>query len=173
MSTAKKIDLGHPFMDSSVILNLANGINTTLKTMTDLVATFDKPFVGENWKSPTEFSVILELSVDPFKGILLFHFDKTVAQSIIEKLTGSAIDSVNNTEILDGIGEVSNMFYGTAKTKLNEIGFKLKMSVPKPLVTSELPAPVGDFKNMIIPFKILNKSCFVEIVVYLNESTAP
>ena len=168
MSTAKKkIDIGHPFMDGAVIMNLANGINTTLKTMTDLVASFDKPFVGVNWKAPTEFSVVLELSVDPFKGILLFHFDKSVAQSIIEKLTGSAIDSANNTEILDGIGEVSNMFYGTAKTKLNESGFKLKMSVPKPQMTNELPVPVGEFRNMIIPFKILSKNCFVEIVVFL------
>ena len=172
MNTAKKIDMRHPFMDSAVILNLANGINTTLKTMTDLVATFDKPYVGANWKSPTEFSVILELSVDPFKGILFFHFDKSVAQSIIEKLTGSAIDSSNNTEILDGIGEVSNMFYGTAKTKLNESGFKLKMSVPKPCLTKDLPESVGDFKNMIIPFKILSKNCFVEIVVFLNDEIA-
>lgn len=166
MTTAKKIPASHPFMDSAVILNLANGINTTLKTMTDLVATFDKPFVGDKWKAPTEFSVALELSVDPFKGILLFHFDKTVAQSIIEKLTGSAVDTVNNTEILDGIGEVSNMFYGTAKTKLNESGFSLKMSVPKPQLTTELPTPIGDFKNMIIPFKILSKNCFVEIIVF-------
>lgn len=171
MNTAKKIGPSHPFMDSSVILNLANGINTTLKTMTDLVATFDKPYMGTNWKAPTEFSVILELSVDPFKGNLLFHFDKSVAQSIIEKLTGSAIDSMNSSEILDGIGEVSNMFYGTAKTKLNEIGFKLKMSVPKPCMTSDLPATVGDFKNMIIPFKILSKNCFVEIVVFSNDDT--
>ncbi len=167
MNTAKKIDMGHPFMHSTVILNLANGINTTLKTMTDLVAIFDKPYLGENWKSPTEFSVILELSVDPFKGILIFHFDKSVAQSIIEKLTGSVIDSSNSAEILDGIGEVSNMFYGTAKTKLNESGYKLKMSVPKPCLTSELPAPVGEFRNMVIPFKVLSKSCFVEIVVFV------
>lgn len=166
MSTAKKIDAGHPFMDSSVILNLANGINTTLKTMTDLVANFDKPHVGENWKSPTEFSVTLELSVPPFKGLLLFHFDKTVAQSIIEKMTGSAVESSNTTEIMDGIGEVSNMFYGTAKTKLNELGFKLQMSVPKPGLTADLPTPVGEFKNMVIPFKIIGKSCFVEILIF-------
>lgn len=166
MSTAKKIEAGHPFLDSSVILNLANGINTTLKTMTDLVATFDKPFAGQNWKPTSEFSVTLELSITPFKGLLFFHFDKSVAQSIIERLTGSAVDSSNNVEILDGIGEVSNMFYGTAKTKLNELGFKLQMSVPKPGLTSELPARVSDFKNIIIPFKILGKSCFVEILIF-------
>ena len=61
MTAAKKIEAGHPFMDSHVIMNLANGINTTLKTMTDLVANFDKPFVGQNWTPKADFSVFLKI----------------------------------------------------------------------------------------------------------------
>lgn len=166
MSAAKKIEAGHPFMDSTIILNLANGINTTLKIMTDLVANFDKPFVGQNWVPTTEFSVFLDLSVDPFKGQILFHFDKLVAKSIIEKMTGSTLEEDKNDEILDGLGEVSNMFYGTAKTKLNELGFKLKMSIPHPYLTKKLPLRVSDGTVMVIPFKVLGKSCFVEVVIF-------
>jgi chemotaxis protein CheX len=166
MSAAKKIEPGHPFMDGNVIMNLANGINTTLKTMTDLVANFDKPFIGQNWKPTSEFSVFLDLGVDPFKGQIFFHFDKLVAKTIIEKMTGAALDEGNSEEILDGLGEVSNMFYGSAKTKLNELGFKLKMSIPHPSLTEKLPPRVGENTAMVIPFKVLGKNCFVEIVIF-------
>lgn len=166
MTAAKKIDASHPFMDRNVIMNLANGVTNTLKTMADVVAQFEKPFVSEGWKPTTELSVSLDLSLAPFKGQIRFHFDKQVAKTIIEKMTSSEILDENSNELLDGVGEISNMFYGTAKTKLNEIGFKLSMSTPHPCWTKDLPVVASSKATMIVPFKIIAKHCYVEIVIF-------
>ena len=102
----------------------------------------------------------------PFKGQILFHFDKQVAKTIIEKMMSLEILDENSSELLDGVGEISNMFYGTAKMKLNEIGFKLSMSTPHPCWTKDLPPVASSKANMIVPFKIITKHCYVEIIIF-------
>lgn len=165
MSTAKKIDLRHPFVDREVIMNLATGVVETLKMMADVDAEFEKPFATSNWKSPTDVSVFLSLNSGTHKGKLQFHFNKGVAKKIIDKMTGADTDC-DSDEILDGVGEISNMFYGAAKAKLNSIGFKLEMTIPKPCWTAKLPQLVNESTCMLIPFVVLGERCFVEIILF-------
>ncbi len=162
---APKIDVTHPFMNRDVILNLSNGMSTTLKMMADIEASFEKPYASVDWKSPKEISVFLILDTDSYKGQVLFHFDKAVAKKIIENMVGSAV-AEDSPEILDGVGEISNIFYGAAKTKLKEAGFDLKMTIPQPCWTKDLPPVTNKSLVMIIPFKIENKDCFVEIILF-------
>ena len=164
MSAAFKVDVQHPFMDREVVLNIANGVVETLKILADITADFEKPFVADHWQSPTEVSVYLNLNSEPFCGKIHFHFDVKVAKYIIETLTGSSVPS-DSDEILDGVGEISNIFYGSAKTKLNGIGYNLKMSLPTPCWTKDLPPSPDSKKCMIIPFKVNNALCYVEIVI--------
>lgn len=162
---APKLNPEHPFMNREVILNISNGMSTTLKLMANIDAEFKTPFVDLNWSSPKEISVFLVLDTDFYKGQVLFHFDKSVAQKIIENMIGSTVDA-ESPEMLDGVGEISNIFYGTAKTKLKAVGFDLNMSIPKPCWTKDLPAMLNKKVGMVIPFQIENKDCFVEIVFY-------
>lgn len=162
---APKIDLTHPFMNRDVILNLSNGMTTTLKLMAQIDAHFEKPYASTDWKSPKEISVFLVLDTDAYKGQVLFHFDKAVAKKIIENMIGSSVPE-DSPEILDGVGEISNIFYGAAKTKLKEAGFDLNMTIPQPCWTKDLPEMVTKSLSMIIPFKVEDKDCFVEIVLF-------
>ena len=165
MSAAPKININHPFMDRLVVLSFANGVVEALKTMSDISAEFEKPFAALNWRSPSDVSVYLTLNSDSYKGRLVFHFPIGVAKAIIEKITGSEVQE-DSDDVLDGVGEISNMFYGAAKTKLNTSGFNLTMSIPKPCWTKSLPQPMSDSTCMLIPFKVLNEMCYVEIVLF-------
>ena len=164
MSAAAKINTQHPFLNKDVILNLAGEITNTLKVMANIEARFEKPFAIANWKSPKEISVVLALDTAELKGKIHFHFDKYVAQEIISNLTGSQINE-DSEEMLDGVGEISNIFYGAAKTKLNQIGFHLTLSSPHPCWTKDLPPTVGHSICLIIPFKVSDKDCYVEIII--------
>jgi chemotaxis protein CheX len=155
----------HPFMNRDIILNLTNGMTTTLKLMANVDAHFEKPFANSKWKSPKEISVFLVLNTDSYQGQLQFHFDIMVAKKIIENMVGAEVDE-NSPEILDGVGEISNIFYGAAKTKLKELGLDLNMTIPQPCWTKDLPEHVGQSIKMIIPFKVEDKECFVEIILY-------
>ncbi len=165
MSAAPNLKSGHPFMNRDVVMNLSNGMSTTLKLMADIEAEFGKPFADSNWSSPKEISVFLVLNTPSYKGKVQFHFDILVAKKIIENMIGSEVDQ-NSPEILDGVGEISNIFYGAAKTKLKDLGVDLNMSLPQPCWTKDLPKNIGGQTSMIIPFKIENKDCFVEILLY-------
>jgi chemotaxis protein CheX len=162
---APKIDNEHPLLNRDIILNLSNGMSHTLKLMANVEAEFTKPFSDPKWNSPKEISVVMVLDTPFYAGHIMFHFDKMVAKKIIENMIGAEVDE-NSDEILDGVGEISNIFYGAAKTKIKEQGFDLNMSIPKPYLTKDLPALVSKSVCMIIPFKIENKDCFVEIVLF-------
>lgn len=164
MSAANKAPAHHPFMDKEVLLNLTNGVSETLKTMADLTAHFEKPFISSSWAPPQEISVFLNVESDPFRGMIYFHFAKKMSEMVIEKLTGSAV-TPDSPEVLDGVGEISNIFYGAAKTKLNQMGFQLKLTRPNPFWTKDLPPRVGAHVSLVIPFKIEEHACYIEIAL--------
>lgn len=166
MSAAKNLDVQHPFLNGSVILNIANGVTETLQTMAQTDAHFEKPFAAKDWKTPTDITVYLDLKSDPFLGQVRFHFDTAVARGILEKMLGAEVSDENLAEILDGVGEISNIFFGVAKTKLNQLGFKLEMSVPHPVKSKDLPETIGNKTCLVIPFKVNEKLCYVELIVY-------
>lgn len=166
MSTAAKLSPQHPFLDRDVILSLANGVTETLQTMAQTVANFEKPFVAKEWQTPCQIAVFLELSSDPYHGQVRFHFDSNVAQGIIEKMLGQKTEKMKVADLLDGVGEISNIFFGLTKTKLNSIGFKLNMSQPHPCESSDLPPLVGEKTLLIIPFRVDNTLCYVELVLF-------
>ena len=166
MGAAAKLNPQHPFLDRDVILSLANGVTETLQTMSATTTTFEKPFVASDWKTPCPIAVYLELHSDPFKGQVRFHFEASVAKGIIERMLGSKIDNLDYTELLDGVGEISNIFFGLTKTKLNNIGFKLTMSTPHPCLSKDLPAVEGQPTYLIIPFKVDQTLCFIEMILF-------
>ena len=166
MGAATKQPTQHPFLDRDVILSLANGVTETLQTMAQTVAAFEKPFVAKEWKTPCQIAVFLELHSDPYKGQVRFHFDKNVAQGIIEKMLGAKVDEMALNDILDGVGEISNIFFGLTKTKLNSIGFKLNMTTPHPCESDTLPPIIGEKTLLIIPFRIEQTLCYVEMILY-------
>lgn len=166
MSAAAKLKPQHPFLDRDVILSMANGVTETLQTMASTVANFEKPYVSKDWVTPCQVAVFIELHSEPYRGQIRFHFDKVVAKGIIEKMLGSQIDQIDNVDLLDGVGEIANIFFGLAKTKLNAIGFKLHMSTPNPCLSADLPPLVGDKTLLIIPFKVDQISCFIEMILF-------
>ena len=166
MGAAAKLNTQHPFLDRDVILSLANGVTETLKMMSSTVANFEKPFVATEWTTPCTIAVYLELQSDPFKGQVRFHFDTSVAKGIIERMLGSKIENLDHAELLDGVGEISNIFFGLTKTKLNNIGFKLSMSTPHPCLSVNLPPVEGEKTHLIIPFKVDQTLCFVEMILF-------
>ncbi|MEK6627022.1 MAG: chemotaxis protein CheX [Bdellovibrionota bacterium] len=165
MSTAPKIPAQHPFLNGEVILNFSAGVAETLQTMAGVASTFDKGFVEKNWKSKNDISVFLDLKSDPYTGQIRFHFDKMVLAALFEKMIGQKIDP-NSREILDCMGEISNMCYGYAKAKLNEKGFALKMTIPHPCATKDLPEVYSRHPHIIIPFKVFDQLCHIQIIIF-------
>lgn len=151
-------------MNSSVLLSLSGSVAETLKVMAQAVTKFDKAFVEKNWKSPTDISVVVVLDSPPNKGQIRFHFTGDVMVSLGKRILFEDIRP-DSQEALDCSGELSNMFYGFAKAKLNEMGYNFKLSIPEPRKTKNLPELNSKFSNVILPFRIMNQTCYIQIVV--------
>ncbi len=164
MSATNKIETTHPFLNSKVLLSLSNGISETLKMMTGLKCTFDKPFANVNWKTTFEVSVMLQLKSPPFTGQIRLHFDRKCIVLLYEKFSGQAV-AESSDDLLDCVGELSNMCYGFAKTKLNEVGMKLNMSIPKAMNAADLPEAFSSHPNLILPYKIEDHACVIQLIM--------
>lgn len=165
MSTAAKLSQEHPFLNREVIMNFSNGVAETLQTMAGVPSSFEKGFVEKNWKPVNEISVFLDLKSEPYTGQIRFHFDRVVLAKLFEKMLGQTIDP-QSKEVLDCVGEISNMCYGYAKGKLNEKGFQLQMTIPHPCPTKDLPAAASEHPHIIIPFKVFDHKCHIEIIIF-------
>lgn len=165
MSTAPKISQEHPFLNREVIMNFSNGVAETLQIMAGVGSTFDKGYVEKNWKAQNEISVFLDLKSEPYTGQIRFHFSRSVLAKLFEKMLGQTVDP-NSQEVLDCLGEISNMCYGYAKAKLNEKGFQLKMTIPHPVPTEDLPEVVTQHPHIIIPFKVFDQACHIQIIIF-------
>ncbi len=165
MNSVKKFEPVHPFLNRDVILNLSNGVVETIETMAGVKSTFDKPFVEKNWKPTNDISVFLNLNSSLFKGRIYFHFNKLALVHLYEKIMGETVDA-DSVEIIDCLGEISNICYGFAKAKLNDKGLKFQMSIPQPCKTVDLEPIESSKPHIIIPLVVHNYACQIQIVIF-------
>jgi chemotaxis protein CheX len=163
--SALKINPIHPFLNRDILLALTEGILNTLGSMSKVSVKFEKPFADNAWVTPKQISVLVKLDSDSYTGQLVFHFDAVVAQKVIESMTGELL-AADSLELIDGMGEISNIFYGAAKTKLKEKGLSLAMAIPKPCWSTDLVVKPNVTTKIIMPFHVENIECFFEIAVY-------
>lgn len=154
----------HPLQDVNIINALSAGISHTLKEMAQISCQFEKPFVGQNWIAPADGTGVLEMKSIKHRGFLHIHFPKEAILKIMENMLGEAPKEFND-EVLDGIGEITNIVYGAMKAKLNPMGYEFRMATPKAELTINLNKLERTNKQLIIPFNFLDLKCFIEIVL--------
>ena len=163
--TPEKKETKHPFQDANVINAFAAGVKNTLSEMAQTVCEFEKPFVEKEWIPEGDATGVMELKSDKHSGFLHIHFPKEAIIEIIGKMLGEPPKEFND-EVLDGVGEITNIVYGTMKAKLNPMGYEFKMATPKAEYTDKLPQSTDPgVKHLVIPFKVSGLACSIEIVL--------
>ena len=164
--TARTLMDKHPFLNGEVVLDLSNSVTNTFQTVAGIRSYFDDiAFAQTDWQPCNDLTVSIDIKNDTHSGQIRFHFNRDALAEIIQKMFNE-VNAPSNAEINDCLGEISNICSGYAKTKLNEKGFNLTTTLPSPAgKTSELPQ-VASGSSVIIPFKILNQECQMQIVVF-------
>lgn len=154
----------HPLQDANVINALADGIQSTLHEMAHFDCVFEKAFVQKDWKPLGDGTGVLEMKTDQFRGYLLVHFPKEAILEIVGNMIGESLKEFND-EVLDGVGEITNIVYGSMKAKLNPLGYEFKMASPKAEYTQQFKYAEKPSKQLIIPVKVNNWSCYIEVAL--------
>ena len=84
---------------------------------------------------------------------------------IIQNMIGETHTEVSS-DVADAVGELTNMIYGSAKTSLNQRGYKFDMAIPT-VVRGDFIVSKGESgATLVVPFILKNKSEFyVELTV--------
>ena len=150
-------------LTTSIIEPIKSGIHSTLNQIGQIQCEFQKEFFEENWQPESKISVFINFNQDEKPHQVRIHFENNAALQILEKLTGEMAPE-DSAELLDGVGEISNMIYGLIKTNLKSQGIQFSMSRPEAQWTKDLLEKVKDIPHtsLIIPFKMFNGQCYFE-----------
>jgi chemotaxis protein CheX len=146
-------------------LDIANHfINATaaiLYTMAGLVVTPGKFFVKHDKKPLGAITAIIGVSGDRV-GTIAVSFSHESAAALVHGMLGEDVENLEQ-DILDAVGEVTNMISGQARSGIAEGGISLQGSTPTLVVGTEFDiehqtrGPV-----IVIPFSMPGGSFVVE-----------
>lgn len=168
MTTAKKADVSapnnSPIFDKRVIEAFSNGLKETLQMMAQVDISFEAARIENKWNTVGDVSGLIDFQSPPFAGAIYIHLPKEILFHVYEQMVGEKYTELSK-DVLDSIGEISNMAYGVAKGKLNPLGFEFNMSIPKVCLTQDLNRIPGT-PHLLIPFSIHGKKCQIEILIH-------
>jgi chemotaxis protein CheX len=95
-----------------------------------------------------------------YKGMLAIHIPNEVAIAITSSFLGVEVEEVNE-DVLDAVGELTNMLGGSVKGILSENGSDLQLSLPSTISGDEYNFQCKEKADIVvIPFSITDKQQF-------------
>lgn len=163
MSAAAKVQ--NPLFDKNLINAFVDGVAKTLITMAQTKVSVGRPFIENSFKLKGDVAGMVGMVAPPMRGTLVISFPKEAIFSILKNMLGETYTEVSS-EVADAVGELTNMFYGSAKTSLNQLGYKFEMAIPS-VVRGEFTISKNQGgATLVIPVELENKSQFyIEITV--------
>ncbi len=98
-------------------------------------------------------------------GLVAFYSTMSTATTIAGKMLGIEPAQVNG-EMVDAIGEITNMIAGSFRTKMAKEGDAWAISVPTVTVGSDFYTKyVTDVRRVLCPFRMEEEEIFVELIL--------
>lgn len=114
-------------------------------------------------KSWGQVSGIMGLASESLSGNLIISFDKPSILDIVTKMLGEDFLEIS-ADVVDAVGELTNMITGRAKALLQEQGHNFDMASPLILVGEDLEiAQLITGPIVVIPFKSKTGQFMVEV----------
>lgn len=114
------VEFINPFLSS--MLNV-------MSTMAQMELTPEKPKLKSDDVAKGDVSGLIGMVSEQAKGSLSITYEGSLAIATMKKMVGEGPDEVND-EIIDLVGEITNMVTGGAKRMLSEKGFEFDMATP-------------------------------------------
>jgi chemotaxis protein CheX len=115
-------------MDAQFINPFLVAVQSVFKTMLSIQMTMGKPSVKTTNLTCGEVTGIIGFAGDK-KGTLSLAFSKETATFIYKSMTGEDTPAVN-ADVVDAVGELTNIISGQARVEIEKIGCKLNASLP-------------------------------------------
>lgn len=139
-----QVEFINPFLVSTV---------KVIETMASTKVTAGKPAIKQGNKSWGDVSGIIGLASDQLSGNLILSFDRPSILGIVSGMLGEEMKEIT-PDVVDAVGEITNMISGGAKAMLSEQGQKFEMASPIMLVGKNIEiTQLSKGPVITIPFK--------------------
>lgn len=148
------IELVTPFLDST---------KNVIQTMAFTSCSPGTPYVKKTNVAWGDVTGIIGLAGKDFTGNMVLSFEQSAILSIVSKMLMEEFSSISE-EVVDAVGELTNMITGSSKTALAELGYPVQMASPMMITGkgSELKASAANNIIYVIPFQTENGDFVVE-----------
>lgn len=151
-------------MDVEYINPFLNGTLEVLKTMASFQPVPEKPYVKKDDLAHGDVSGIIGITGDAI-GSLAISFSASCICSIVGRMLGETFTTINH-DVLDAVGELTNMISGVSRTHLEKKGMTVFAAIPSVVfganhtINHILKSP-----SIVIPFSSPNGPFFVDVCI--------
>lgn len=151
-------------MNVKYINPFISGALEVLKTMAFVEPQLGKPFVKKTEEAHGDVTGIIGITGDAV-GSLAISFTKGCICHIVNLMLGETHEETTN-EVVDAVGELTNMISGVARTKMEKEGLSVFAAIPSVVFGSHhtinhiLKSP-----SIVIPFSLPAGSFFIDVCI--------
>jgi len=149
-------------MDVKFINPFLEGTIEVLKTMAFVNPRPGKPYLKKNNLAKGDVTGIIGLT-GAIKGSLALSFSTGSILKIVSNMLGEEMTSLNS-EIIDAVGEITNMVSGAARKRIEAMGFSIHASIPTVVSGKDhsVMHVLGE-PSIVIPFEMEEGTFVVDI----------
>jgi chemotaxis protein CheX len=156
-------------MDVKFINPFLNGTQEVLKKMAFMDAVPGKPYLKKEEAASGDVSGIIGITGDATGSLALSFSEKCICK-IVSNMLGEEHPEVTK-EILDAVGELTNMVSGASRTQLEKMGMAVYAAIPTVVhgqghtITHILKSP-----SLVIPFSTAAGPFFIDVCIKTTET---
>ncbi|MDD5169249.1 MAG: chemotaxis protein CheX [Syntrophales bacterium] len=149
-------------MDVRFINPFIKGTTNVIKTMAFIEPIAGKPYLKKDQLSKGDVSGVIGLTGDA-RGSLALSFTASCIFAILQNMLGEKYTEVDD-EVLDAVGELTNMISGDARKHLEAEGLILTAAIPTIISGKDhVIKHIISGPSIIIPFSTANGSFVLDV----------
>ena len=149
-----KVDFVNPFLISTI---------NVIKTMANTEVKAGEFFLKSDKSAKGDVTGIVGLRGAQAKGSLAITFTEPAILHIYSQMLGEKAEKISE-DLIDCVGEITNMICGGAKAILAERGYKFEMAIPSMIAGKDhTVSHKTNGKITCIPLETIKGSFFIEI----------
>jgi chemotaxis protein CheX len=156
-------------MDVKIINPFLNSTINVIKTMATMDVTPGKPTLKHGNRAFGVVTGLIGLAGDNAAGNLVLSFDQGSILGIVSSMLYEKFTEVNK-DVVDAVGELTNMICGGAKAELVTLGYSIRMATPVMLLGKDVEVSQLTTEPVVmIPMKVSTGNFVVEAKLSKTE----
>lgn len=150
-------------MKAELINPFLNATKNVIETMAQTKVKAGKPHLKENKVAYGEVTGVIGMSSETISGSMIVSFSAAAILKIVANMLMEEPRAKIDDEVVDAVGEITNMICGGAKAELAKVNHKFDLATPTMVVGKGVEISYySSAPTIVIPFETADGNFVVE-----------